>query len=300
VSRLRYNFITGLCNLTGNTLTLASGISVTVTSGSGDYLPIAINPAPFTAAINNTNTEIVWVTAYTAGSTTATVIRGQEGTSALSATIWPIGTPYAHGSTTQDYGLLNQLQNNDFPNPTASGQILVSLAAGSGILPTWDTLSTTVSGYYSGLVVSGNQVYGYLPNSTISGSQVYGYLSNATISGSQVIGVITSISGYYSNLVVSGSQVYGYLSNATISGSQIVGPISTTYYAPTGLTGATAASRYVGATTNGAPITGTFQVGDFIVDQTGNIWICTISGSPGTWTEDSNDLTVDIVMGVYY
>ena len=290
MSRLRYNFITGLCNLTGNTLTLASGISVTVTSGSGDYLPIAINPSPFVAATVSTNTEIVWVTAYTAGSTTATVLRGQEGTSALSTTIWPIGTPYAHGSTTQDYGLLNQLKNNDFPNPTASGQILVSLAAGSGVLPTWDTLNATISGYYPGLVISGNQVYGYL--------------ANATISGSQVIGVITSISGYYPNLVVSGSQVYGYLSNATISGSQIVGPISgtgsATLYAPTGLTGATATSRYVGATTNGAPITGTFQVGDFIIDQTGNIWICTISGTPGVWQEDGKDLTVDIVMGVYY
>lgn len=52
-----------------------------------------------------------------------------------------------------------------------------------------------------------------------------------------------------------------------------------------GLTGATAASRYVGATTSGAPASGTFAVGDHIIDQTGKLWICTTAGSPGTWTQ---------------
>jgi hypothetical protein len=52
----------------------------------------------------------------------------------------------------------------------------------------------------------------------------------------------------------------------------------------TGLSGATAASRYVGATTSGAPTSGTFAVGDFVVDQTGHLWVCTAAGTPGTWT----------------
>lgn len=52
-----------------------------------------------------------------------------------------------------------------------------------------------------------------------------------------------------------------------------------------GLTGATAASRYVGATASGAPASGTFAVGDYIVDQTGSFWICTTAGTPGTWTQ---------------
>ena len=51
----------------------------------------------------------------------------------------------------------------------------------------------------------------------------------------------------------------------------------------TGLPGATAASRYAGATTSGAPTTGTFAVGDYVVDQTGNEWVCTVAGTPGTW-----------------
>lgn len=55
-----------------------------------------------------------------------------------------------------------------------------------------------------------------------------------------------------------------------------------------GVTGATAASRFVGATASGAPVTGTFLVGDYIVDQTGSFWICTVAGSPGTWTNAPN------------
>jgi hypothetical protein len=56
-------------------------------------------------------------------------------------------------------------------------------------------------------------------------------------------------------------------------------------FAPTGLTGATQASRYVGATASGAPGSGTFALGDFVIDQTGKVWICTTAGSPGTWTQ---------------
>jgi len=59
-------------------------------------------------------------------------------------------------------------------------------------------------------------------------------------------------------------------------------------YAPTGLTGATAASRYVGATTTGAPVSGTFAVGDFAIAQDGNAWICTVAGTPGTWLNAAN------------
>ena len=60
-----------------------------------------------------------------------------------------------------------------------------------------------------------------------------------------------------------------------------------------GLTGAVQATRYVGGTTNGAPTAGTFAVGDFIVDATASIWICTTAGTPGTWcTAISNHMTL--------
>jgi len=55
----------------------------------------------------------------------------------------------------------------------------------------------------------------------------------------------------------------------------------------TGLPGATAGGRFVGATNNGAPTSGSFLAGDFIIDKTAAIWICTESSSvaapQGTW-----------------
>ena len=61
-------------------------------------------------------------------------------------------------------------------------------------------------------------------------------------------------------------------------------------YAATGLTGAVAASRYAGATTSGAPSSGNFAAGDYVVDQTGHIWVCTTAGSPGTWADAGSNL----------
>lgn len=63
------------------------------------------------------------------------------------------------------------------------------------------------------------------------------------------------------------------------------GELRGTAVTPTGLTGATSASRHVGATTSGAPVSGTFAVGDFVVDQTSAVFVCTVAGTPGTWVQ---------------
>jgi hypothetical protein len=49
--------------------------------------------------------------------------------------------------------------------------------------------------------------------------------------------------------------------------------------------------RFVGVTVLGAPSTGTFIAGDYVFDQSGNIYVCTISGAQGTWVtpNDSRD-----------
>ena len=62
----------------------------------------------------------------------------------------------------------------------------------------------------------------------------------------------------------------------------------------TGLPGATAASRHAGATASGAPTTGTFAVGDYVVDQTGAMYVCTVAGTPGTWTQPAVPLTENV------
>ena len=64
----------------------------------------------------------------------------------------------------------------------------------------------------------------------------------------------------------------------------------------TGLPGATAASRHAGATASGAPTTGTFAVGDYVVDQTGKMYVCTVAGTPGTWVQVGSP-TTSVTMG---
>ena len=71
--------------------------------------------------------------------------------------------------------------------------------------------------------------------------------------------------------------------NSTGTTMDFNGPVTGTDFVATGIAGATASSRYAGATTGGAPTTGTFAVGDFVVDHAGAIWLCTVAGSPGTW-----------------
>lgn len=59
-------------------------------------------------------------------------------------------------------------------------------------------------------------------------------------------------------------------------------------FGATGLDGAVIPTRYAGGTSGGPPSTGTFDVGHWVTDVTGTIWICVTAGSPGTWTDVSS------------
>ena len=50
----------------------------------------------------------------------------------------------------------------------------------------------------------------------------------------------------------------------------------------TGITGATAISRWAGATTSGVPTSGTFALGDWGPGQDGAFWVCTTAGTVGS------------------
>lgn len=68
---------------------------------------------------------------------------------------------------------------------------------------------------------------------------------------------------------------YAALTNAnTFTGNQTAPAL-----VASGLTGATATSRYVGATVSGAPTSGSYALGDFVIDHGGAIWICTTAGT---------------------
>lgn len=72
---------------------------------------------------------------------------------------------------------------------------------------------------------------------------------------------------------------------APVASPSFTGSASAPTFAASGLTGSAAASRYVGATSSGAPASGPHLVGDWSVDQTGAIWICTVAGTPGTFAQ---------------
>jgi len=67
----------------------------------------------------------------------------------------------------------------------------------------------------------------------------------------------------------------------------------------TGLPGATAPTRFVGGTVSGYPTSGSFIPGDFVIDQTGATWVCTTSGSPGTWSNPMAKVTTSLASAFY-
>ena len=87
------------------------------------------------------------------------------------------------------------------------------------------------------------------------------------------------------------------LGAAPIASPTFTGTTTAPEFSASGLAGATAASRYVGATASGAPVSGTFAVGDFVIDQTGKVFVCTTAGTPGTWTQVGGGAPATTVVG---
>ncbi len=83
----------------------------------------------------------------------------------------------------------------------------------------------------------------------------------------------------------------GAASVAPLINMTLNGTVLGTMLSASGMSGSSAATRYVGGTTSGAPTTSTFAVGDWIVTQDGRIWICTTAGTPGTWQQPSPPLS---------
>ncbi len=169
------------------------------------------------------------------------------------------------------------------PDATATAKGVVQLAgdlAGAAAAPTVPGLATKEPG------LGNPATSGYLLSSTAAGGRSWvapgagGGLANPMTTAQDLI--VGGAAGAPTRLGVGGAQqvltvVGGVLTWAT--------PTSGTNGNPANLTGATAATRYVGGTASGAPTTGTFAVGDFVVAQDGKHWTCTVAGTPGTWVQ---------------
>ena len=81
------------------------------------------------------------------------------------------------------------------------------------------------------------------------------------------------------------------LGGATVSAGGLTvsaGAATVPYLSLTGINSdVNAGARFVGGIASGAPLGGSYLVGDVVVDRTGKIWICITAGSPGTWTQVS-------------
>jgi hypothetical protein len=89
-------------------------------------------------------------------------------------------------------------------------------------------------------------------------------------------------------LVASG---FGAVDRVAKAGDTMTGELVAPDVNLSGLTGATAASRIVGATTSGSPASGTFSTGDVITTHAGQVFICTAGGTSGTWVSAGSGMS---------
>ena len=119
--RVRTNFLGGLIEdnplASGATTLTSAGLAAMPAIGSTQHMAIILDPDGVGGA-----PEIVYVTAHTAAATTATITKGQEGTTARAH---DRDTPWLHGPTIKDFdasgggtGLIGLTQYNPASNIT--------------------------------------------------------------------------------------------------------------------------------------------------------------------------------------
>jgi hypothetical protein len=116
-------------------------------------------------------------------------------------------------------------------------------------------------------------------------------------------GAVVPASGDYTAAQVTNAADKSSGSNQTFAATVVTPNLSATTsvvtpeIAITGEPGAATTSAWVGGTAGGAPVTGTWTVGSFIVDVTGKIFICTVAGTPGTWVDVSSTRAPSLALG---
>lgn len=123
---------------------------------------------------------------------------------------------------------------------------------------------------------------GWVPRINLNASADIGdFVKAHSVDGQGTPHAAPVLSGDFAQVLDTGTNPPAILFGSTIQMSATGG---SAFLSVSGLTGATQASRWVGATNSGAPVSGTFEAGDFVIDRSGNIHVCTVSGSPGTWS----------------
>jgi hypothetical protein len=230
---------------------LATGINNTATSltlNSGTGYPTANFVIKLDAG---TAAEEKVLVGTRSGTTCSSLTRGYDGTSA---------TSHSSGTANVEHDLAAVViddANDHVYTTTRDDHTQYARTDGTRAF----TGTVTVSS--GGLTVSGGGA-AVTGNSTVTGT--LNVTSNETVGGT--LGV-TGAATLSSTLGVTGA----ITGSSTVQGTAHIATL-------TGTNG-----RYVGQT-NGAPVSGTFNTGDFANDPTnGVIWQCTAGGTPGTWQQ---------------
>lgn len=141
--RKRQNLLKGTLSssLSSGGTTMSSSALAGVSGGvaSTEHLAITIDP-------DGAAPEIVYVTALTGGASSATIVRGQEGTSAAA---WPSGTAWVHAPTRRDFvghrtaartGGDLSLNSTNWANVDTGLDLVLAAAAGDDIEVTLNCL----------------------------------------------------------------------------------------------------------------------------------------------------------------
>jgi hypothetical protein len=173
-------------------------------------------------------------------------------------------------------------------SPTITGVVSVSTVTASGAVTATDFVATGLTG-----ATGATRYVGTSNQAPVSGSFSAGDFTIDGTNGLVWVCITSGSPGVWESMVNKDS--VQTLNNKTLATPSITGLASSTgnftttggyigtAFSNNGGTGATAHSQWVGATTSGAPTSGTNAVGNWIVDQTGTMWVCTVAGTPGTW-----------------
>lgn len=139
---------------------------------------------------------------------------------------------------------------------------------------------------------AGGDLAGTYPNPTLgtTGPGATGPLGSATVVPVVTIDAKGRVTGLTSTTIAIPESAVTNLTTdlglkAPIASPTFTGITTAPEFSASGLTGSVQATRWVGATTSGAPATGAHVVGDFVTTQDGHIFICTVAATPGTFVD---------------
>lgn len=273
---------------------LNGGINNSVTSFTlkdGSTFPTG-SVGPFVVTIDpDTGTEEKVLCLSRSGSTVTVVSSGGRGFGGTTAVAHNANATVIHTICAQDLDEANQAVVQTIGRIAASGDLLYGSSANttaklsigtanqvlssSGTVPQWSTLLGLIEDQFTAanqVVLGTGSGTGALTDLLTAIGNKFGAAGQLVAGTGSGTGELLSKGSAGTSLTVGGADASG------LEWIQVLG-------AALGLTGATATTRFAGGTASGAPASGTFALGDFVVDQTGIFWICTTAGSPGTWTQ---------------